>query len=221
MDRVLSSWRRYRDAAMLVGPWRALALAPSWLVYREFLVVTQDLRTPLPEWTLPCGPTFRPLAIEELGRLEAVNPAMSPAEVKRRLAEGQTCLVGWLDGEPVFHHWFVTGKLPHLPVVGLRLALEPGDILGADLFTTPTLRARGIGRAGQVEAWRWARERGYRREIGFIAAWNVPSLRLSRAQGRRPVARVAWWQLGPWRRYVLHGAARLQDSKLTILPTDG
>jgi hypothetical protein len=78
MQRLRDLWCRYRDAATLVGPWRALALAPGWLVYRVFLVVSQDLRTPLPKWALPRGLTFRPLVHEETGRLEVLNPAMSP-----------------------------------------------------------------------------------------------------------------------------------------------
>ena len=214
-------WRRYRDVADLLGPWRALALTPGWLLYRDFVVVEHDLHAPTPNVPGPIGLSFRLLAHQDHPRLLEINPSLSRAEIEHRLSEGEVCLVGWLGDEPVYYHWWITDRSPFLSYIRLRLLLEPGVILSGDVVTRQAFRGQGIGRAGKVEAWRWARERGYRREIGFAAVWNEPSLRLSRRIGRRPVARVGWWQLGTWRRYVVRGAARIEGGALTILAETG
>jgi GNAT superfamily N-acetyltransferase len=216
MRGILSFWRRYRDVSDLLGPWRTLALTPGWLLFREFVVVEHDLREPLPDVHRPAGLSFRLLAPVDRARLSEINPSLSHAEIARRFNEGEVCLVGWLGREPVYYHWWITARPPFLSFIRLPLLLEPSVLLSGDVFTRQAFRGQGIGRAGKVEAWRWARDQGYRREIGFAAVWNVPSLRLSRSIGRRPVARVGWWQLGPWRRYVLRGAARLERGALII-----
>jgi hypothetical protein len=218
MDRMLGFWRRFREVAMLVGPLRALALAPGWLVRRQFLVFSRDLCDPLPDLPLPAGLVFRPLAVEEIGQLEAVNPSMHPGEVERRLAEGQRCLVGWLESRPVFYSWWFSDGSIFLRYVGLRLQLQPGDIFSDDTFTAPAFRGQNMSPAGQHEYYRLAREMGYRRDLGMSVPWSGPAMRVAAKTGRDVVARIDRWQLGPWRRYVLHGAARVQDGTLTILP---
>ena len=221
MERMLDLWRRYRDVAMLVGPLRALALAPCWLVHRQFVVFSRDLSAPLPDLPLPAGLFFRPLAVQEIVELEAVNATMHPGEVKRRLAEGQRCLVGWLEGRPVFYSWWFASGLIYLHYLGLWLRVQPGDIFSDDTFTAPRFRGQNISPAGQHEYYRLARELDYCRDLGMGVPWNRPAMRVAAKTGRHVVAQIDRWQLGPWCRYVLHGAARLQDGTLTLLPEFG
>ena len=221
MRSPLSVWRRFHAVAELVGARRALALTPGWLVYRQFLVNEQDLRSPLPTPPRPAGLDFRLLTPRDHARLGTLNPALDRPELQRRLAAGERCLVGWLDEEPVYYHWWISASPYFLAFVGLPLLLQPGDVLSGETFTLPAQRGRGIGAAGKLAYWDWAREQGYRRDLGFVAVWNAPSRRLSEKLGRRVIARVDCWRLGPRRRFVLHGAARLQNGALTMLPEGG
>jgi GNAT superfamily N-acetyltransferase len=141
---------------------------------------------------------------------------MDHREVERRLAEGQVCMVGWLNDEPVYYHWGASGSL-YLTYVGLRLVLQPGDVFGDDAFTHPAARGRGIDAAGQLAYFRLARDQGAQRYLGMVAVWNRSSLRVADKLGRRPIALVDCRGPRPWQRCRVRGAARIERGVLTIL----
>jgi hypothetical protein len=209
-------WRRFAEIVRLVGAGRALALTPVWLLRRDFIVFSRDLAAPLPDVPRPNGLKFGMLAPDDLDLLREVDPAMDRLEVRRRLAEGQSCIVGRLDQRPVYYNWG-TSRSIYLTYAGLRLALQPGDVFGDNSYVNPAVRSMGIGAAGQAEYYRRARAQGARRHLGLVAAWNRASQRVGGKLDRRPIARVECWQLGPWRHIAVHGAARLDGGTLTIL----
>ena len=78
-----------------------------------------------------------------------------------------------MDDIPAHWRWETCAKT-HVPY--LRRAVRPldGDLWIVDVYTHPARRRRGLYTAATVTAMHRARERGHRRLIGLIAAWNTP-----------------------------------------------
>jgi GNAT superfamily N-acetyltransferase len=93
----------------------------------------------------------------------------------RRTAE---VLIGEWDGEPVAFALFFHNFSTFLGRPGIYLE---------DLYVTPALRSRGIGRVLLAYLARLARERGCGRLEWSVLDWNEPALRVYRAIGAVPM----------------------------------
>lgn len=203
---------RLLDAYRTLGLRRMLWVAPQWLLRQEYLVLVKDLRLPLPE--VPAHESLRWTGFTEaqIDRVLAINPALSEAEIRRRLKEGQECLLCWIGESLVHYRWDATAS-PYLPYLGKTLRFLEGDIHATDIFTHPAFRGRGIQTASSIMALHRARDLGLSRSIGIVAWWNAPSLRVNlQKTGRSVAGTVGFWNAGLWRYYFTTGNVYLDDS---------
>ena len=128
---------RLRDACNAIGIARLAWTAPRWLIRREFLVTVKDLTGPLPPISPLPGVTWRRLTDAEVPCLVASSPTLSPAEVWRRLREGQECWVGWM-GEAAAHWRWETRGEAYLPYLHRFVRPLDGDLWVADVYTHPS-----------------------------------------------------------------------------------
>ena len=181
----------------------------------------KDLRQPLP--AVPMRESLRWTSFTEaqIDRLLAINPALSEAEIRRRLREGQECLLAWIGESLVHYRWDATAS-PYLPFLGKTLLLLQGDVFAPDIFTHPAFRGRGIQTASSITALHRARNLGLSRFITMPAWWNTPSLRVNiEKTGRRVAGTVGFWNAGLRRYYFATGAVCLEGSTgVYVRPSD-
>lgn len=192
MHRLRALVFRLTEASGALGLGRALLVGPRWLVRREFLVLTRDLRLPL-----PC--------------VVAMNPLLTDKEIRRRWAEGQECSLGWLDGTLVYYRWQGVGAV-HLPYLGKTLRLARGDCFVSEVFTHPGFRRQGVFWSAVLWHLHRTRERGFTRTVSTPAWWNAPSIRAQQKAGFAIAGRVGYWNLGAWRKYFADGHACLEET---------
>ena len=189
-----------------------LCVAPQWLLRQDYLMLVKDLRSPLPE--VPARESLRWTGFTEtqIDQLLAFNPALSETEIRRRLKEGQECLLCWV-GESLAHYRWDAPASPYLPYLGKTLRYLQGDIHATDIFTHPAFRGRGIYTASSIMALYRARDFGLSRSISIAARWNAPSLRVNlQKTGRSVAGTVGFWNAGLWRFYFTTGAVCLDGS---------
>jgi GNAT superfamily N-acetyltransferase len=208
---------RLREAGRAL-PARDLATAlAAWLVRRVYLVTSRDLRDPLPSPPSVRGVAWTTLREADIVRLVASKPTLTDAEVRARLAEGQRCAVGWLDGRPVHWRWETDGEA-YLPYLGRRLRPGAGERWVTDVYTHPGHRGRGLYTVSTLRAMRQAREEDRTRLLGMVSAWNRPAIHVMTAKtGRAVIGAVGYWQLGPWRRYFARGDVAFDASRALIV----
>jgi hypothetical protein len=145
----------------------------------------------------------------DIPAISAIDPAMSPSEVQRRLADGQLCNLGWVGSDLAYYHW-ETWQPTYFPFLGLTLRPRPGQICGCGTYTAEKFRRLGIHREGATDGLRLKQERGGRVAIFFVAWWHRPSRRVySEHLGGIEVGSIGFWNLGAGRRYFATGAVRL------------
>jgi hypothetical protein len=196
--------------------WRIAWVGSSWIVRPRYLVLVRDLAAPLPEPSRRSDLRWAPLATDEVARLATVDPRLTAAEIRRRLAEGQECHLCWV-GESIAHYRWEATRPAYLPYLGLTVRPLPGDVCGAGLFTHPIFRRSGIHTAATLWALHRLRARGFRHAIAFVAWWNAASLRVEREWAERTVAgAVGYWNLGPRRGPFAEGAVGWDEPGVTF-----
>jgi len=125
---------RLRELSRVVGPARALWIAPAWSVSRRYLVIARDLREaidlPGPGPELRCTEANR----DEAKKLTQLDPRLTRMELDRRFTEGQICRIWWVDERIVHLRWF-TDRRAFLPFLGLTFRPQDGDYLLYEVFT--------------------------------------------------------------------------------------
>lgn len=203
---------RLLDAYRTLGLRRMLWVAPQWLLRQEYLVYIKDLRLTLPD--VPAHESLRwtGFAEAQIDRVLAINPALSEAEIRRRLKEGQECLLCWIGESLVHYRWDATAS-PYLPYLGKTLRFLEGNIHATDIFTHPAFRGRGIQTASSITALHRARDLGLSRLITIVAWWNAPAMRVNlQKSGHSVVGTVGYWNAGLWRYYFATGDVSLENS---------
>lgn len=212
MRGIRAFYHRLLDANRTLGLRRLLWVAPQWLVRQEYLVLVKDLRLPLPEVPAHGSLRWTGFAEAQIDRVLAINPSLSEAEIRRRLKEGQECLLCWM-GESLVHYRWDAPASPYLPYLDKTLRYLQGDIFATDVFTHRAFRGRGIQTASSIMALYRARDLGLSRFITMPAWWNVPSLRVNvQKTGRSVAGTVGFWNAGLWRHYFTTGNVYLDDS---------
>ncbi len=178
-------------------------------------MLTRDLRQPLAEPPAAEPLRWTRLAEPDVARVLAINPWMREAEMRRRLAEGQECLLAWI-GDTLVHYRWETARAAYLPFLELTVRLEDGDCHVTDAFTHPAFRGRRLHSISAASAQRRAREHGVTRLIGVVAWINAPSLRVAERGGYVPVGTIARVKVGPWRHYVATGSLRVAAGVMTV-----
>jgi len=208
---------RLLDACRMLGVPETLKVVPRWAVRPEFFVLLIDLRVPLP--TVPTIEDARLslLTEAEIPCVKEINPALSEAEIRRRLTEGQTCMLCWIGGSPAHYWWYATAPV-YLPYLGKTFQPSAGDIFTVDIFTHPAFRRQGILTWSIILTSREARQKGFVRRLSMVAWWNAPTLRAVRDAAGKVVGTVGYWNVGFWRHYVATGDVRLDGSYVSVRP---
>lgn len=177
-----------------------------------------DLRLPLPDVPVHESIYWRPLKEAEIPQVQAINPATSDAEVRRRLGEGQECLLYWIEESLVHYRWF-TKQPAYLPHLGKTICPLKGDFLSLTAFTHPAFRGRGIASFSFIRALHHARDQGLTRSIGIVPWWNVPSIRAHwEKTGRTFAGTVGYWNVGLRKIHFTTGDVSLDESGNVFVP---
>jgi hypothetical protein len=204
------------DAIRTLGPRRALRVGPRWAVRRTYLVLARSLLAPLPVFVASEAFHWTELRPTEIGRVQAINPELSRAEIRSRLEAGQRCLLFWHRDVPVYYRWD-TSQPCYLPYLGLTARPIEGDLVTVEAFTHPSFRNRGIHSLATGLILRQARDRGLRRSVTMVAWWNSPALRVALEKAERSViGSVGWWGIGPLRHHYASGTVCLAKQGLVI-----
>jgi len=215
-------YHRLLDANRTLGLRRLFWVAPRWLIRQEYLVCVRDLHQPLPE--IPMRESLRWTIFTEAQTdlVLAINPALSETHIRRRLKEGQECLLGWMGESLVYYRWYAAATSPYLPYLGKTFRLLQGDVNGTDGFTHPAFRGQGIHTASVIVALRRARDLGLSRFISVVGWWNVPASRANlQKSDHSVVGTVGFWNAGLWRHYFATGAVCLEGgTDVYVRPVD-
>lgn len=130
--------------------------------------------------------------------LEGSEPGHSAEALRDRFRRAHRCFVAE-DGEGrIGHTRWVTSEPPYVPEIRRHLLLPPGDAYFYDGFTRPQARRRGLDGATRCAIFQALRRRGFRRAVSYVRADNPAGLRAA-GRWQRPVGRVRYLRLGPWR----------------------
>jgi len=208
---------RFLDACRMFGIAPALHLASRWVIRREFLVFQKDLRAALP--TLPSVDSSRwtRLTATDIPRVQMLNPALGEAEIRRRLGEGQDCLLCWL-GDSLVHYTWHAMKPAYLSYLGKTFWPLEGDVFVVESFTHPGFRRRGIHTWSINRTAREARELGLSRRLSMVPWWNAPPLRALSKNGCTMAGRVGYWNTGVRRFYFASGDVHLNQAGVSVCP---
>lgn len=197
---------------------RAVQLASRWAVRREFQVFCRDLQAPVPEMAGVSSFQWTHLIEADIPRLRTLNPALAEAEVRRRLREGQDCLLCWFGDTLVHYTWRAVTPV-YLPY--LRKTIHPleGDVFVVESFTHPAFRRRGIHAWSINRTAREARDSGFRRRLSMVPWWNIPSLRALSKNGCTVVGRVGYWSTGLGCHHFATGDVCLNHEGMFVRPS--
>jgi GNAT superfamily N-acetyltransferase len=216
MGGVADAARRFRDVAVDLGWRQAVRVAPGWLVHRRYHAMAADLRAREPDLTRPDELRVSLLTGADVPALVAMDPAMTPREVARRVGEGQRCLLGWWGGELAHYRW-ESPRPTCLAYLGRVLRPLPGDEIVVGIYTAPRHRGRGIANAVMMDGIARARAAGTSRIVWLTAWWNARSLGLADQAGAEVLGTVGYWALGLHRRYFATGRVRLERDGAVVI----
>ncbi len=212
-------WRRFLEARAILGLHRVLTLAPRWAIRRDYVAIVRDLAAPRFTDASRGGLGdlhWAPLDDGGIRHLRAMNSSLSSGEIRRRLREGQECLLGWLGPMLVYYRWD-TNDPAYLPFLGAVFSPMEGDTLVVEAFTLPAYRARGIHHLASIRRLEAARAQGMTRSVTFVAGWHAPSLRVGLVKvSGRVAGTVTLWSLGPLSSLRVTGDVRLTAGRLSV-----
>lgn len=151
-------------------------------VYRRLVLYVRDVGEPHD----PGPDTVEVGRLEDIEAHRAARPQTPVAELERRLARGDVCGVGRLDGEIVAVRW-LSFDVAEIDYLGLTFELPAGVVYVYDVWTRPGLRRSGVNR--RMSSWSTAvlQERGDRRLLSAILPENAGG---SRIPGTLPMRRA-------------------------------
>ncbi len=214
---MVSQVAHFLDACRMFGVAQAIHLTSRWAIRREFLVFQRDLRAALPEIPAVDSSRWAHLAATDIPRVQTLNPALGEAEIRRRLREGQDCLLCWLGDSLVHCTWYTT-KPAYLSYLGKTFQPLQGDMFVVETFTHPAFRRRGIHTRSINQGAREARDSGLSRRLSMVPWWNAPSLRALDKNGCTLVGRVGYCNAGVRRLYFASGDVDLNATGLSVRP---
>lgn len=204
------------DTVPAVGARGAVTEVPRWLVRREFIVLAGNLHDAKPPPGSPPGSLrLALLTATDVPSLTQLHPTMSDSEVRRRWAEGQECIVGWIGMAPAYYRWDSAGPA-YLGYLHKTFCPPPLTILTLDVRTHPRFQGQRIGVFGAAFANRRSLERGHLRRVGLIARWNRHVVRYNLAIGASARGTVGYWHTGVRRLYFATGDVHVEGNMVSL-----
>jgi GNAT superfamily N-acetyltransferase len=175
--------------------WRGLAA----IAYRRVTILLKD--APLS----PATPSPR-LRISRVGEADIdqyrrLRPDSPEEEVRRRLRDGQICLLARVDDEPVASRWYSLARA-EIPYLGFAFELPAGVAYVHDAYTAVPARGRGLNEPLRRHGEALLRNLGAARFLAAVVPENTAGIELTRSAGFKPIGRLAAIRL-PARRLLL------------------
>ena len=153
---------------------RLLKEGPLHALRPRFVVMLRPLDAPISEYEIPEPWRHGHLQESDLAALRGLDPRMDEFEVRTRIDHGQRCSVFWHGDTLAYYRWEATRSLVD-PYLGRTVRLLEGDILVGTIFTRPEFRRQGVWRWARSISYMRARDEGFKRNLGLVAAWNRPA----------------------------------------------
>lgn len=138
---------------------------------------------------------FSFLAPESIDDYASFRPDTPPAEVERRLATGQLCLIGRRDGEIVNARWISEERLES-SYLGLSFELPRDSVYLHDVFTARSARRLRISVNAAPHYDEMLRRKGVRTILGSVWPGNSAGLAMVQAHGHERVGTLGAIRLG-------------------------
>ncbi len=166
---------------------------PRWLYRRavaDFFQLSLDrlIEIPNKQSAMLAGSVLRKATREDSQGCAALSGILTE-EFQRRVAEGDQCLVSYLDDRPVNLTWLHFGRC-YVRGVGLLVNAKDGDCYIYGVVTMPQYRGKGLYKHTQSELLRLLRARGISRVFQVVEEGNTIVLKTLPRFGYRPTQRV-------------------------------
>jgi RimJ/RimL family protein N-acetyltransferase len=168
-------------------------------VYRRLLLLERELYEPALVLEASVPLEFGFLSEDDLDEYASLRTDRDPNVAAGRLRRGDRCFVARHDGKIVAALWVATGEA-EFEYLDRRIRLAEGEAQRYDSFTSPDLRGRGVIAAVGTRLDRELLEENVRRVRGTALPENAAALRALAKGGYRPVGKIGYVKLGPWRR---------------------
>ena len=169
------------------------------LGYRRTILFQLDLTHDRQDKAVPAGVRFGLLSPNRVQDLLGLVRYCDEREIRRRLAAGQLCVVGYADGKPAYVNWLALGQV-WIDFFGIQAVLSPGTAYSYELYVDPACRGLGLNRAGVDFGVQRLRERGFTKCVGVVVPENRAGLGYTLACGCQPIGWVRSLRLGGFRR---------------------
>lgn len=166
--------------------------------YRRALLIERPLDAPVTPVETGVPVAIDQLTPAQVAEYTTFRPQSDPAEVQRRLADGQRCFVARHRGRVVHACWAALHQAT-IDYLESEIELAPDEVYIYEAFTAPRFRGQNISPARAVAMVRTFRRLGYRRLVAVIVPENQAALRPPEKSGYRAIGTVGTIWLGPWR----------------------
>jgi hypothetical protein len=167
-------------------------------IYRRLVLLERPLSRPVPEISVRASVRIAVLADDELGAYLAFRPDQAAAEIRRRLAQGHQCFVGWHDAQIIHVAWAATSRA-RIEYLSWDLALAPDEVYVYDAFTAPAFRGCGVSPLRARALGLHFHAHGFRGVVTAVRPENRAGFRPLQKVGTRPVGVIGYVGIGPWR----------------------
>lgn len=174
--------------------WRGLGVT----VYRRLTLVARPVESEPRRRAARVAVTPELLTHETVGDYLELRGDTPAAEVERRLATGQRCVLVRREGAPVSARWFATG-FAEIEYLDLVFDLPAGAAYVYDVYTGPEARGLGISAAVAPYYEQMLRDAGCRTLLGTAMPENRAGRGLVGGAGYEPVGTLGCVRLGPLR----------------------
>lgn len=199
LAELIEDWKYliWRDGVKSALPGVALEIARLPYRHLRFLLLARSLIEPLPDLQPKVALDIRPFTQTDLDLVREIDRPSEARLCARRLENGHTGLLALHENQPAGYAWACLKIDPKLERVHPKLG--SGDILCADVYTTPAFRGQGVQTALALARFRLFRDLGYRRAISYIEIHNAPSLAVwQRKLGSLTIGQVDFIRIGSW-----------------------
>ena len=170
------------------------------LFYRRLLVIQRPLLSDDPDPRFPKHIRAELLTLDDLDEYTVVRPDTDREGVRRRIEQGETCVISRTD-EKILTVCWASANRSYAEYLDCRIDLAPDCIYLYEALTLHQIHAYRTGRGIIHYIGRHFRDRGYRQLVGAVLPENRRALGVFYKMGFRPVGWVRRYRLGPWRRY--------------------
>jgi ribosomal protein S18 acetylase RimI-like enzyme len=168
-------------------------------IYRRVLVVEFPSSVLIPTIQPRVPARIERLEESQVGDYLSFQPDSNRSEIRNRFSQEHWCFVAWDEGQIVAAVW-ASPRFAKIDYLARQIDLAPHDAYMYELSTLPQFRRAFIGSALVVNILRFSRASGYSRLLAVVVPENKPGWKFLLRQGFRPLGKMGYLKIGPWRR---------------------